>query len=139
MGILAAESVPDSLSAPPANKVMDWSYGRAKPISENVLVDHAWASLRSVMWDYVGIVRTDKRLKRSLRFIEVISEEVEEDYWTLLPCIELLELRNICTIGKSIVRSALKRRESRGLHYNLDCPEESPQALNTLIRQDAPA
>jgi len=139
MGILAARSIPDSFSTPLAKQVMDWSYGRAKPISENVLVDHAWASLRSVMWDYVGIVRTDKRLKRSLRFIEVISEEVEEDYWMLLPCVELLELRNICTIGKSIVRSALKRRESRGLHFNLDCPEESPQALNTLIRQYAPA
>ncbi len=134
MGIMAAETIPETLADSCAANVRDWSYGRARPLSESVLIDHAWASLRSVMWDYVGIVRTDRRLHRSLRFIEVISEEVEEDYWSHMPCTDLLELRNICTVGDVLVRSALKRRESRGLHYNLDCPETSETGRNTVIR-----
>lgn len=91
-------------------------------------------SIRSVMWDYVGIVRSDKRLHRALRLINVLAEEVEEDYWSLLPTVELLELRNICTVSRSIIRSALLRRESRGLHYNINCPESVPPPRDTILR-----
>ena len=103
-------------------------------MKENVLVDYAWAALRNVMWDYVSIVRTDRKLHRALRIIDVLSDEIEEDYWSLLPVTELLELRNICTVGRAIVRSALRRRESRGLHYSLDCPSTMQPPRDTIIK-----
>lgn len=133
MGLKASDSIPHTLMDFSDFHASDWSFGRAKPISENVLVDHAWAALRSVMWDYVGIVRSDRRLKRALRIIDVLAEEIEEDYWTMLPVIGLLELRNICTVGSIIVRSALRRRESRGLHYSLDCPDTLHSSGDTVI------
>jgi L-aspartate oxidase len=89
-----------------------------------------------VMWDYVGIVRTDKRLHRARKLLDVIAEEVEEDYWTLLPTVEQLELRNLTTVARIIVRSALMRRESVGLHYLLDCPEPAHVHTDTVLRAD---
>ncbi|MGM0628785.1 MAG: L-aspartate oxidase, partial [Candidatus Fermentibacterota bacterium] len=74
------------------------------------------------------------RLYRAQRLLDVIWKEVEEDYWTLLPSVELLELRNLCTVCRLIVRSALQRRESRGLHYNLDCPQAVPPPRDTVVR-----
>lgn len=135
MGMEAARSIPGTIAGDRRAPVRDWYYGRARPLEESVLVDHSWASLRSVMWDYVGIVRTDKRLRRALRLLEVLSEETEEDYWNLLPTVELLELRNLCTVSTLMVRSALRRRESRGLHYLLDCPETSPMPRDTVLRK----
>lgn len=135
MGIEAARSISEGMPGELAGPVRDWYYGRAKPLSESVLVDHSWASLRSVMWDYVGIVRTDKRLRRALRLLEVLSEETEEDYWNLLPSVELLELRNLCTVSTLMVRSALRRRESRGLHFLLDCPETQATPRDTVLRK----
>ncbi len=134
MGIRTAESIPGTFTEPSDFRARDWSFGRAEPLMESILVDHAWAALRSVMWDYVGIVRSDRRLRRALRLVDVLSEEVEEDYWSLLPTRELLELRNICTVSRIIVTSALRRRESRGLHYSLDCPEPVHPPRNTVIR-----
>lgn len=137
MGLLCARSIRSSILNRIENEgIRGWSFGRAEPLEESVLVDHSWASLRSVMWDYVGIVRTDKRLRRALRLLDVLSEEVEEDYWTLLPTVEQLELRNLTTVARIIVRSALKRRESIGLHYLLDCPEPSHIKTDTLLRKD---
>ncbi|PIE51497.1 L-aspartate oxidase [Candidatus Fermentibacteria bacterium] len=137
MGIKAAEAIKNNIPDPiPEVNIRDWSYGRAEPLEESVLIDHSWASLRSVMWDYVGIVRTDKRLRRALKLIDVLSEEVEEDYWTLLPTREQLELRNLTAVARLIVRSALNRRESVGLHYLLDCPEPSHIKRDTLLRKD---
>ena len=137
MGLLAAKAmangIPEEIDP---NMVRDWSFGRAEPLEESVLVDHSWASLRSTMWDYVGIVRTDKRLRRAMKLIDVLSEEVEEDYWTLIPTVEQLELRNLTTIASIIVRSALKRRESIGLHYLQDCPEPSHIKTDTLLKKD---
>ncbi len=134
MGLKAADSIPDTLMNSDEFRARDWSFGRAKPIMENVLVDHAWAALRSVMWDYVGIVRSDKRLNRALRIIDVLADEIEEDYWTMLPVTEMLELRNICTVSRIIVKSALSRRESRGLHYSLDCPGTLSPLKDTVIK-----
>ncbi len=134
MGIMAAGAMGEGMPEPFGQDVRDWYFGRAEPLEESVLVDHAWASMRSVMWDYVGIVRTDRRLYRAQRLLDVIWKEVEEDYWTLLPSVELLELRNLCMVCRLIVRSALQRRESRGLHYNLDCPEAVPPPRDTVVR-----
>jgi len=134
MGLKAADSIPDTVRNPDDFHARDWSFGRAKPLMENVLVDYAWAAVRSVMWDYVGIVRSDRRLHRALRIIDVLADEIEEDYWSLLPVTGLLELRNICTVSSIIVRSALRRRESRGLHYNLDCQETLPPPRDTVIK-----
>ncbi len=135
MGLLAAKSIGKSIQGVIKEKlVRDWSFGRAEPLEENVLVDHSWASLRSVMWDYVGIVKTDKRLRRALKLLDVLAEEVEEDYWTLLPTIEQLELRNLTTVARVIVRSALKRRESVGLHFLVDCPHTSPVKTDTVLK-----
>ena len=137
MGLFAAGEIATGIQSHiNPDKVRDWSFGRAEPLKESVLVDHSWASLRSTMWDYVGIVKTDKRLGRALKLIEVLSEEVEEDYWTLLPTVEQLELRNLTTVARIIVRSALKRRESIGLHYLLDCPEPSCIRTDTLLKRD---
>jgi L-aspartate oxidase len=135
MGIEAATSMAGSIRPLPGSlSVRDWYFGRATPLLESVLIDHDWAAVRSTMWDYVGIIRTDRRLHRALRILDVISQEVEEDYWSLIPQKDLLELRNLCTVAEIIVRSALLRRESRGLHFNLDCPEPVPPARDTVIR-----
>ena len=135
MGMEAAHSVAGSLEPLPGDlSVRDWYFGRARPLSEIVLIEHDWAAVRSTMWDYVGIIRTDRRLHRALRILDVISREVEEDYWSLQPQKDLLELRNLCDVAGIIVRSALLRRESRGLHYNLDCPDTVPPGRDTVIR-----
>lgn len=134
MGLKAADSIPDTIMKQDNFTARDWSFGRAEPLKENVLVDYAWAAIRNVMWDYVSIVRSDRKLRRALRIIDVLTDEIEEDYWSLLPTVELLELRNICTVSRAIVRSALRRRESRGLHYTLDCPEPLPPPRNTIIK-----
>ncbi len=134
MGLKAADSIPDTVLQPDKFSARDWTYGRAEPLKENVLVDYAWAALRNVMWDYVSIVRSDRKLHRAMRIIDVLADEIEQDYWSLLPTVELLELRNICTVGRAIVRSALRRRESRGLHYTLDCPGQIQPPRDTIIK-----
>jgi L-aspartate oxidase len=134
MGLEAARAVSGSdLSLPRGLGVRDWSFGRARPLAESVLIDHDWAAVRSTMWDYVGIIRNDRRLVRASRILEVIHREVEEDYWALMPTRELLELRNLVAVASIIVRSAMLRRESRGLHYNLDCPGQVEPASDTVI------
>ncbi len=135
MGLLCARSFSSEMPGQiPSTEIRDWSFGRAEPLEESVLVDHSWASLRSVMWDYVGIVKTDKRLRRALKLLDVLAEEVEEDYWTLMPTIEQLELRNLTTVARIIIRSALKRRESVGLHFLVDCPYTSHTRTDTVLK-----
>jgi L-aspartate oxidase len=89
------------------------------------------------MWDYVSIVRTNKRLQRALKRITNLQEEIHEFYWDFKVTSDLLELRNIATTAEVIVRSALERRESRGLNYNLDYPEADPQwaQRDTVLRR----
>ncbi|NLP06308.1 L-aspartate oxidase [Candidatus Fermentibacteria bacterium] len=134
MGMEAARVIAEKGAEPPTRTVGDWYFGRATPLEESVLIDHAWAAIRSTMWDYVGIIRTDRRLRRALRILEVIDAEIDEDYWRLIPDVELLELRNLSTTARIIVLSALSRRESRGLHYNLDCREPVNPPRDTIIR-----
>ena len=118
-----------------AEHIPDWDESRVTDSDEEVVVSHNWDELRRFMWDYVGIVRTDKRLQRALRRTDLLVREIEEYYSHFRISGDLIELRNLVQVATLIIRSAMLRQESRGLHYTLDYPEtdNSRAPENTIL------
>lgn len=114
--------------------IPDWDESLVDNSDEEVIITHNWHELRLTMWDYVGIVRTNKRLERALHRIELLKKEVAEYYANFKVSRNLLELRNLLVVAEIIVKSAQARHESRGLHYNLDYPQTNDVAVPTILR-----
>ncbi|MGM0631931.1 MAG: L-aspartate oxidase [Pseudomonadota bacterium] len=120
----------------PSTDIPPWDDSLVTRSHEEVVVSHNWDELRRFMWDYVGIVRSGRRLQRALRRIGLLEQEVKEHYSQHLVSRDLLELRNLLLVSRLIVESALRRHESRGLHYTLDHPDLLPEANDTILIPD---
>lgn len=118
---------------PQPDFVRPWDESQVEYSDENVVISHNWDELRRFMWDYVGIVRTDKRLQRAQHRIQLLQKEIQEFYSNYKVGRDLLELRNLTTVADLIIRCALQRKESRGLHYTLDYPQLAPIAKDTIL------
>ncbi len=113
--------------------IPDWDESQVTNSDEDVVISHNWDELRRFMWDYVGIVRTDKRLQRARRRVQLLNQEVAEYYSNYKISSDLIELRNLITVADLIIQSAIQRKESRGLHYTLDHPNLSKSSGDTIL------
>ena len=133
-GELAAADIEAKMTDwPSPMEVPAWDASRVTETDEEVVISHNWEELRRFMWDYVGIVRTNKRLQRAKRRIDLLRQEIIENYSDFRVDNDLLELRNLVEVADLIVQSAQRRRESRGLHYTLDFPQMDPTQLYPTI------
>ncbi len=119
------------LPEPPA--IRAWDESRVTEADEEVIVQHNWREIRRFMWDYVGIVRTTKRLERAMHRVNLLSSEVDDYYGNFRVTPDLIELRNLLEVARLIVKSALSRKESRGLHYTTDYPDLAGHAEDTVL------
>ncbi|MEM9880359.1 MAG: L-aspartate oxidase [Pseudomonadota bacterium] len=134
MGSAAAKHIAARLDDIPTPSIApEWDESRVRDSDEEVVITHNWQELRRFMWDYVGIMRTTKRLERAQHRVELLEREVSEFYSNFRVSRDLLELRNLVTVAGLIVKSAMQRRESRGLHYTKDFPDLEQTARDTVV------
>ncbi|MFU8831929.1 MAG: L-aspartate oxidase, partial [Wenzhouxiangella sp.] len=126
----------DTAAQPPAAPT--WDESQVTDSDDDVVIAHNWDELRRTMRDYVGIVRTDKRLQRAAHRIDLLQSEIHDYYANYKIGANLIELRNLALVADLIVRSARARKESRGLHYTLDWPELLPEARDTVLDPAGP-
>lgn len=115
------------------SSVPEWDNSKVIKAGENILINHNWDASRRLMWNYVGIVRSNDRLKKAKDKMKLITSEVKEFYKNYEVTSDFLELRNLVLVSELIIKSAIKRRESRGLHYNLDYPKKFKKASSTIL------
>lgn len=133
-GMSAAKHIQSQIdNAPRFDQVNPWDASQVEHPDEDVVILQNWDELRTSMWNYVGIVRTTKRLERALHRIEMLKREIEEYYQGYKVSKNLIELRNLVLVSEMIVRCAMQRKESRGLHYTLDYPELSNEIRDTIL------
>ncbi|UTW55598.1 L-aspartate oxidase [Kordiimonas sp. SCSIO 12610] len=133
-GRAAAEDILETIEdLPPAAIARNWDESQVTDSDEEIVVSHNWKELRQFMWDYVGIVRTDKRLERAKRRVDLLNIEIQEYYGNFRVTPNLLEMRNLLTVADLIVRSALLRKESRGLHYTADYTDLLEKTSDTVL------
>jgi L-aspartate oxidase len=130
----AANHIADHLDRTPApTSAAPWDESQVTNSDEDVVISHNWDELRRFMWDYVGIVRTDKRLQRALHRVQLLQTEIAEYYGNYKVSNDLLELRNLAMVAELMIRCAISRKESRGLHYTLDYPQMLAVARDTVL------
>jgi L-aspartate oxidase len=121
----------DQVKAPPP--LPEWDASQVTDSDEDVIIAHNWDELRRFMWDYVGIVRTNKRLQRAEHRVRLLLDEIDEFYSNYKVSRDLIELRNLAQVAELMIRSAMQRHESRGLHYTLDYPLQLAEAKDTIL------
>jgi len=124
---------------PAPQRAPEWDESQVTDSDEDVVISHNWDELRRFMWDYVGIVRTNKRLQRAQHRVQLLQDEIAEYYGNYKVGNDLLELRNLAMVAELMIRCAISRHESRGLHYTLDYPDLLPEAIDTVLSPSLPA